>query len=158
MITAIEPVITRRLTERPAWKDLQIHSHHILPEHTSMEIAIIGASGSVGSRLFNEALDRGHFVTGASRNAGQAERAHLEWVDANASDSVEWASVIANQDPVVSSVGFRQVRPRDLITAVRRSGVRRYLVVGGAGNPQSRAELSTLRNSSWAGPKRRHQI
>lgn len=68
-----------------------------------MKIAIIGASDNVGSRLANEALDCGHFVTGVSHNSSrQAVRAVLKRVDANASDPVELASLIAKHHAVVS--------------------------------------------------------
>ena len=36
-----------------------------------MKIAIIGATGNVGSRLVDEALSRGHQVTAVARNASR---------------------------------------------------------------------------------------
>jgi putative NADH-flavin reductase len=36
-----------------------------------MKIAIIGATGNVGSRLVDEALSRGHQVTAVARNAAR---------------------------------------------------------------------------------------
>jgi hypothetical protein len=42
--------------------------------------------------------------------------------------------MIADHDAVISSVPFRSTEPDNLIDAVRLSGVKRYLIVGGAGS------------------------
>ena len=100
-----------------------------------MKIAIIGATGNVGRRLVNEALRRGHSVTAIARNTSAltpTPKLALEQADAH--DPAALAAVVAGHDSVLSSVAFRMVAPASLIAAVRRSGVKRYLVVGGAGS------------------------
>ena len=100
-----------------------------------MKIAIIGATGNVGRRLVNEALRRGHSVTAIARNTSAlTPTPKLALVQADAHDPAALAAVVAGHDAVLSSVAFRMVAPASLIAAVRRSGVKRYLVVGGAGS------------------------
>jgi putative NADH-flavin reductase len=100
-----------------------------------MKIAIIGATGNVGQRLVDEALSRGHEVTAVARNRSTLRASEqLRWAAADARQPAELAAVLKGHDAVVSSVGFRMVEPAPLIEAVRRSGVKRYLVVGGAGS------------------------
>jgi putative NADH-flavin reductase len=100
-----------------------------------MKIAIIGATGNVGSRLVDEALSRGHHVTAIARNAARLPPdANLVFSAADASDTEQLARALGGHDVVISATPFRLVKPEDLIGAVRRSGVKRYLVVGGAGS------------------------
>jgi len=100
-----------------------------------MKIAIIGATGNVGRRLVEEALRRGHDVTAIARGTSTlAPGPKLSLAQADAHDTAALAAAIAGHDAVVSSVKFQMVEPAELIGAVRRSGVKRYLVVGGAGS------------------------
>jgi putative NADH-flavin reductase len=98
-----------------------------------MKIAVIGATGNAGSRIVNEALRRGHRVTALSRGAPPAAREGLQARRADVLQPETVAPLLAGHDAVVSAVMFRQVGPEPLLRAVRLSGVRRYLVVGGAG-------------------------
>jgi putative NADH-flavin reductase len=53
-------------------------------------------------------------------------------VDAN--DGQALSALLRGADAVISSVKFKDTDPRGLIESVRRAGVKRYLVVGGAGS------------------------
>ncbi|HEV7776508.1 MAG TPA: NAD(P)-dependent oxidoreductase [Luteibacter sp.] len=100
-----------------------------------MKIAIVGVTGQIGTRLLDEALARGHTVTGISRNPSKlSPRDGLGLVagDANAPEAL--APLLAGHDAVISSIHFTVTDPHKLIGAVRHSGVKRYLVVGGAGS------------------------
>jgi putative NADH-flavin reductase len=100
-----------------------------------VKIAIIGASGNVGSRIVDEALSRGHHVTAISRRAARlSPHKNLTFVNADATDPEQLANALEGHDVVISATKFQQVAPESLIEAVRRSGLRRYLVVGGAGS------------------------
>ena len=100
-----------------------------------MKIAIIGATGNVGSRLVDEALSRGHQVTAVARNASRLPPDEkLTFSAADATDPEQLSRALVGHDVVISATPFRQVKPESLISAVRRSGVKRYLVVGGAGS------------------------
>ena len=100
-----------------------------------MKIAIIGATGNVGSRIVDEALSRGQHVTAISRHTARlSPHENLTFVNADAMDPEQLANALQGHDVVISAIKFQQVEPESLIEAVRRSGVERYLVVGGAGS------------------------
>jgi uncharacterized protein len=100
-----------------------------------LKIAIVGATGNVGSRLVDEALARGHHVTAIARNAASVPpHKNLTSAKADAGAPGSLAPALKGHDAIISSLKFRQVAPDVLIRAVRESGVRRYLVVGGAGS------------------------
>src|SRR5260221_12009198 len=56
-----------------------------------MKVALLGATGLVGSALLKEALDRGHVVTAIVRHPGQLEK--REGLTAKAGDVYETASI-----------------------------------------------------------------
>lgn len=100
-----------------------------------MKIAIIGATGNVGQRLVAESLSRNHSVTAIARNTdGLSEQKGLTRTPGDVNDPTNLAAVLQGHDVVISTVAFRQGDPHKLIGAVRESGVKRYLVVGGAGS------------------------
>src|SRR5689334_12183458 len=100
-----------------------------------MKIAIVGATGNVGSRLVDEALSRGHRVTAVARNASRLPLdANLTFSGVDATHPDQLSEALRGHDVVISATPFRNVRPDSLISAVRLSGVKRYLVVGGAGS------------------------
>jgi hypothetical protein len=85
--------------------------------------------------IADEALDRGHTVTGIVRDVAKGEpRANLVLMSGDAGNPDALATMIADHDAVISSVPFRSTEPDNLIDAVRLSGVKRYLIVGGAGS------------------------
>ena len=100
-----------------------------------MKIAIVGATGNVGSRLVDEALSRGNRVTAVARNASSLPRdENLTFSGVDATDPAQLSQALRGHDVVISATPFRSVEPGSLINAVRQSGVKRYLVVGGAGS------------------------
>lgn len=102
-----------------------------------MKIALIGATGQVGSRVLAEALGRGHQVTAIARQAGALEqRAGLRTVALDVTDGEGLAAALAGHDAVVISVKYSNVAVAPLLDAVRRAGVPRVLLVGGAGSLQ----------------------
>lgn len=100
-----------------------------------MKIALVGASGRVGSRLLTEMLRRGHEVTAIARSIGSVipPDLHLTRKSADANEPSELAPVLRGHDIVVSAVKFELLDPEKLITAVKQAGVPRLMVVGGAG-------------------------
>ena len=102
---------------------------------TPLKIALIGVSGNVGKRIAEEALNRGHQVTGIARNIDDvAARNNLSLKLGDISDPEALAGMLKGNDLVVSSVKTTDFDPGQLITAVRLSGIKRWLVVGGAGS------------------------
>jgi putative NADH-flavin reductase len=100
-----------------------------------MKIALIGASGNAGSRILTELVNRGHEVTAIARNPEKiAAQPRVTAKKADVYDQAGLAAVLKGHDAVISSVHFTASDPKKLIEAVRASGVKRYLVVGGAGS------------------------
>ncbi|WP_062012148.1 NAD(P)-dependent oxidoreductase [Aureimonas sp. AU4] len=100
-----------------------------------MKVALIGASGQAGSRILRELSNRGHAVTAIARNPKRIEvLAGVTPVRGDVADADALASILSGHDAVVSSVHFLAFDAETLIAAVRASGVKRYLVVGGAGS------------------------
>lgn len=99
-----------------------------------MKIAILGANGNVGTRLVAEALRRGHHVTAVARRPdNKADTAQLTHIAADIKDP-SLAAKLQGHDAIISSIHFTQAPSDDLLALVRASGVKRYLVVGGAGS------------------------
>ena len=100
-----------------------------------MKVALIGATGNVGTRVAAEALSRGHQVTGITRHPEkQAAKPGLTAARGDTAEPDALATVLAGHDAVVSSTRFQGSDARSLIAAVKKSGVKRLLVVGGAGS------------------------
>jgi putative NADH-flavin reductase len=100
-----------------------------------MNIAIIGASGNVGSRILDEALRRGHGVIAIARDAGKIPaRAGVTARSADVKDGAALAAAIRGADAVVSSGRFASYTAADLLPALKQAGVKRLAVVGGAGS------------------------
>jgi uncharacterized protein len=110
-----------------------------------MKVAIVGATGMIGSKLLEEAIDRGHVVTAVSRHATRLP-AHerVRSVDADVLDTNELARAFSGQDAILHafapprlSVGERveqqRAGTRSIIAAAKAAGVLRILAVGGAG-------------------------
>lgn len=109
-----------------------------------MRIALIGATGFVGSALLKEALDRGHEVTAIARHPGKLEpRERLVAIRVEVNEADLLAASIRGLDALISAFnpGWKnpnlyddQVRgTASIIAAVKKAGVRRVLWVGGAG-------------------------
>ncbi len=111
-----------------------------------MKIVLFGATGHVGQRIVAEALRRGHEVTGIVRDPSRAQSPdpRVTLVQGDATDAASVATVVRGADAVVSSVSPRPGTTgnaptmvgtaRALIAGLREAGVRRLVVVGGAGS------------------------
>ena len=94
-----------------------------------MRIVLFGATGVIGSRILQELQQRGHDLVPATRSNG---------IDVTDPDAVGRAS--SGADVVVAAVSARGVDytlvdvARSLIEGLRRAGVQRLVVVGGAGS------------------------
>lgn len=99
------------------------------------KIALIGASGNVGSRIFLELIARQHQVTAIARHPEKvADLPDVQAVAGDVFDKDRLTNILKGHDAVISSVHFTASDPALLVDAVRASGVKRYLVVGGAGS------------------------
>ncbi len=110
-----------------------------------MKIALIGATGFVGSAILPEALRRGHEVTALARTPSKiAPQPRLAVARADVLDAGQVAAAVAGHDAVISAYnpGWKNADlyaefgrgMRAIVDGTRRAGVKRLLVVGGAGS------------------------
>ena len=100
-----------------------------------MKIALIGATGRAGSPILQELVRRGHQVTAIVRNPEKVPaQVNVTPKKGDVFDRDGLATLLKGHDAVISAVHFLQSDPQTLIGAVKTSGVKRYLVVGGAGS------------------------
>ena len=99
-----------------------------------MKVAVIGASGRGGSRIVDELVRRGHHVTAIARNTEKIPTGANITVKKGDVNDTGLADLLKGHDAVISTVRFTQSDPELLIGAVKKSGVKRYLVMGGAGS------------------------
>lgn len=109
-------------------------------------VVLIGASGFVGNAILNELLERGHQVTAVVRNAQKITRKHdrLSVVEMDVEETAKLKAVCEGKEAVISAYnpGWNnpniyedtlRVYPK-ILEAVKASGVKRLLIVGGAGS------------------------
>ncbi|CAH0994092.1 hypothetical protein EMA8858_00199 [Emticicia aquatica] len=113
-----------------------------------MKVAIIGASGFVGSELLKEALTRGHEVTAIVRNPEKItiQNPNLTIKQRDASDSDSVAALVAGNEAVLSAYNAGWANPnlyddflagsKAIQEGTKKAGIKRLLVVGGAGSLQ----------------------
>jgi uncharacterized protein len=111
-----------------------------------MKLALIGASGFVGSALLNEALQRNHQVTAIVRHPEKITVQHprLTVKKGNVFNVDEVALLVAGHDAVLSAYNPGWTNPaiyeeflqgaKAIQEGVKKAGVKRLLVVGGAGS------------------------
>jgi putative NADH-flavin reductase len=99
------------------------------------KIAIIGATGRAGSQLLEEALRRGHSVTAIARDTSKiGQRAGVVTRNVDALDASALQAAIAGHDVVISAAHFATLPASAVVGPVKKAGVKRLLVVGGAGS------------------------
>lgn len=109
-----------------------------------MKIAVIGATGFVGSNITNELINRNHEVLGISNHQRHSDNSSLTFVNLNVIKTEELADCIKGYDIVVSAFSSGWNNPtmyEDFIQgstsiqqAVKLADVKRYIVIGGAGS------------------------
>lgn len=107
-------------------------------------VILIGATGFVGSHILTELLNRGHHVTAVARSAAQLPTHDLlTAVEADATDPETLARLAQGKDAIISSYSpgwgnpdigrlTTENYPR-IVEGAKKSGVKRLLIVGGAG-------------------------
>ncbi|MBX8782714.1 NAD(P)-dependent oxidoreductase [Ochrobactrum sp. GRS2] len=109
------------------------------------KIAIIGASGYVGTALLNEAVKRGHQVSALVRHPEKiAANANVTAVKADVLDTDGLAALLKGHDLVISAYnpGWQEADIRNIhikgsksiSEAVKKAGIKRLIAVGGAGS------------------------
>jgi len=98
-------------------------------------IAIIGATGRAGGQLLEEALRRGHTVTAIARKAlSLSNRAGLTAKEVDILDATALENAVQGVDAVFSAAHFSGIPAKAIIDPIKKAGVKRLLIVGGAGS------------------------
>jgi uncharacterized protein len=80
-----------------------------------MKIALIGATGNVGSRLLAELLRRGHEITGIARHPERSQsQPNVTVKRGDANDEQGLAKLLIGHDAVISAGRFVSVNPESL--------------------------------------------
>lgn len=107
-------------------------------------VVLIGATGFVGSAILNELLSRGHKVTAVVRNAAKLPKNdNLTAMEEDVANVDAIANIAKGKDAVISAYNpgwanpdikrLIEVNYPKIVEAVKKSGVERLLIVGGAG-------------------------
>jgi len=109
-----------------------------------MKIAIIGATGFLGKSLTNELSNRKHEVTAISRTTQESDKDNLKYVAADVYNVEALSAILKGHDAVISAFNPGWTNPniyadflkgaKAIQEAVKLSGVKRLITVGGAGS------------------------
>ncbi|MCG2611123.1 NAD(P)H-binding protein [Flavobacterium sp. SM15] len=107
-----------------------------------MKVAIIGATGFVGSAILNEISNRNHEITAIVRNPKSDDKTN--WVKADVFNSEDLAEALKGNDVVINAYNSGWTNPniyddfiagsKSIQQAVKKSGVKRFITIGGAGS------------------------
>ena len=107
-----------------------------------MKIALIGATGFVGSAILNELADRKQEITAIARTP--KDTANATWIAADIFNVDALAEILKGHDAVVNAYNPGWTNPniyndflagsKAIQEAVKKSGVKRYITIGGAGS------------------------
>jgi uncharacterized protein len=100
-----------------------------------MNIVLAGATGNIGSRILDEALRRGHRVTGLTRDPAKLDaRDRLQAKKANTAEVAAFTDALKGHDAAIVSVKWNENDVHQVLDALRKAGVKRCLFVVGAGS------------------------
>ena len=107
-----------------------------------MRVVLFGASGMIGSRILDELVRREHTVTAVVRHPEQIKPANrVKAIQGDVTDPGSVAAAATGADAAVSAYSPPATDPGKVVDAVRsliaglsEAGVRRLIVVGGAGS------------------------
>jgi putative NADH-flavin reductase len=106
-----------------------------------MRVILYGASGMIGSRVLQELIRRRHNVTAVVRNPEKVTDAGVKVVKGDMTDEKSVTQTVRGADAVVSAYAPPVTEVKALIPAIQslvagvtKAGVKRLIVVGGAGS------------------------
>jgi putative NADH-flavin reductase len=106
-----------------------------------MKVVLFGASGMIGSRVLKELIQRGHAVKAVVRHPEKVQVDGAKVVQGDVIDRNSVAAAAKGSDAAISAYAPPQTDPglivgatRSLLSGLVEAGVRRLIVVGGAGS------------------------
>ena len=134
-----------------------------------MNVVVFGASGMIGSRVVKELVGRGHTVTAAARNPERiADEAGVTVVQADVDEPESVAAAADGADAAVCAIAPSRENPDAIVGSVTtlmeglgRAGVKRLIVVGGAGSLEVATGIQLVDTvefpKEWLGIARAHR-
>ena len=109
------------------------------------KVAVIGATGFVGTQVVKELANRGYSVEAIVRDISKvSENANVTAQSVNVNNTDELAEALQGNDAVINTFNAGWTNPnlyndflngsRNIEKAVEKSGVKRFITVGGAGS------------------------
>ena len=109
------------------------------------KVAVIGATGFVGTQVVKELANRGYFVNALARNTSKIEESeNVKAIAVDVYNTSELSEILKGNDAVISTFNPGWTNPNifedflkgaeSIEKAVEESGVKRFITVGGAGS------------------------
>lgn len=108
-----------------------------------MKLTVFGSTGSVGRQVVAQAIAEGHHVTAHTRSPEKFESApvNLRIAEGDVLDATSVKSAIQGQDavictlgmPLLNTDGLRAKGTNNIIQAMQKTGVRRFICLSGLG-------------------------
>jgi putative NADH-flavin reductase len=109
------------------------------------KVAVIGATGFVGTQVVKELANRGYSVNALARNISKIEESeNVKAIAVDVYNTSELAEILKGNDAVISTFNPGWTNPNifedflegaeSIEKAVEESGVKRFITVGGAGS------------------------
>jgi putative NADH-flavin reductase len=100
-----------------------------------MKVALLGATGFIGSEIFKELVSRGHEVIAITRNPERVPKVGMvRAARADAANGGELENAVLGAEALITSLHFSQSRLNNLLAAAKKTKAQRLLMVGGAGS------------------------
>lgn len=115
-----------------------------------MKIAIFGSTGSIGRQIVKQALNQGHIVTAFARNPAKLnfQNSNLEIIQGDVMNTGSVEKAVKEHDAVLCAIGagrkgkIRSEGTRNIIQAMEKTGVRRFVCESSLGVGDSRGNLN----------------
>lgn len=134
-----------------------------------MKVVLFGASGMIGSRVLTELVSRGHTVTAVARHPEKVKAgAGVTVVAGDVNDAASVAAAAKGADAAVGAIAPLHENPeaivdsyRSLLKGLGEAGVKRLIVVGGAGSLEVAPGVQLVDTpefpAAWLGVARAHR-
>ena len=117
---------------------------------SEMKLLIFGSIGSIGRQIVNQALEQGHTVTAFTRDATNVDTKHdnLQVAQGDVMDPASVERAVQGQEAVLCAVGgglkgrVRSEGTRNIISAMEKAGVQRFICQSTLGAGDSRGNLN----------------
>ncbi len=119
-----------------------------------MKIAVIGATGFVGSQITNELVNRKFDVVAISRKEKTSDKGNLQFAQVDVTDlnalteTLKGADVVVNAfSPVAANPNLAEDFMKGCLAiqqAVKQAGVKRFIIVGGGGSLLTEGGIAIL--------------